>query len=116
MRANLLQSIEQVVGNPAAQPGLRQVTIGLVRVAFFPFTVTCVTYDLEGIVQVNVIDAAKLLVGREQFQRPHRCVKNIVKISLVRYHVAETGIIVPEIDVGGVHALTQAVTFVMLRE
>lgn len=59
----LTQSIEQIVGNPATQSGLRQITIGFMRIALFALAVTGMGNDFERIVQVNIIDTAKLLVG-----------------------------------------------------
>ena len=61
----LAQSIEQIVGNPAAQSRLRQITKGFMRIALFALAIAGVGNDFEWIVQANIIDTAKLLVGRK---------------------------------------------------
>lgn len=63
--ACLTQPIRQVVRYPAAKSWLCQVAIGLVRVTLLPVAVAGMSDYFERIMQIDVIDAAKLLVGRE---------------------------------------------------
>ena len=78
------------------------------RVTLLPVSIPGMGHNFERIVQIDIVDAAKLLAGRKQFQLAHWLIKNSVEVFLMRHDITETGVVVPEIDIGWKTSLTIA--------